>query len=284
MPAHDLNQPQHGSVPGQTFVSSAAPPQPATVFEHVLVPLDGSDFSSAAIPTATALADRFGANLHSIDLDPHDGAATVVGRATEQGSTLVCLSDRPRGRFAGAFLDSFSDALLRQLDRPIVAVGPMAERPGWDPEPRTWPAPLSASEIVACVDGTTDSGPLLSEASAWAMALDKSLTILTVIRDEPEPLRPRSGVDDHRTPAGAAAYIDALVDRWKTTGLEVDGLVLRDPISPASAIRTHLARRPAALLALVAPDRSGLERVRRGATAAKIIRTSSVPCLLVQGG
>lgn len=284
MPAHAFTQPQDGSAQGQQPSSNADHPTMVTAFENVLVPLDGSEFSRAAMPTARALADAFSATLDPINLGTRGDAAAVADRAAAQGSALVCLSDRPRGRFAGAFVDSFSTAVLRQLGRPIVAVGPMAERPGWDPEPRGWPAPLSAIEIVACVDGTTDSEKALPEAAAWATALDKTLTILTVIPDEPEPLRRRSDVVHHRTHAGAVEYVDALVSRWETTGLEVDGLVLRDPISPASAIRTHLARRPAALLALVAPDRSGFQRVRQGATAAKIIRASSAPCLLVPGG
>jgi nucleotide-binding universal stress UspA family protein len=283
MPDHDFNEPQHGLPSGETFISTADPPNPPKAFDQVLVPLDGSAFSRTAMPTARALAHRFGAKLQTVDVVPHGGAAHVADLARGRGSALVCLSDRPRGRIAGAVLNSLSDAVLRQMALPIVVVGPMAERPGWDPEPRGWPTPLSAKEIVACVDGTPGSEQVLGEAAAWATALGKSLTILTVIKDEPEPVRQRSGVAQHRTPVGAAEYVDGLVDRWATADLEIDGVVLRDPISPASAVRTHLARRPAALLALVAPDRSGLRRVRRGATAAKMIRASSAPCLVVPG-
>lgn len=74
MPAHDFNQTEHGSMQGSPSVRTAEDPLKAKVVEHVLVPLDGSDFSLAAIPTATALADRFGAKLHAVDIGPHGGA------------------------------------------------------------------------------------------------------------------------------------------------------------------------------------------------------------------
>lgn len=253
-------------------------------FDHVLVALDGSDFSRAALPTARALAERFGAELHTIGMGP-DGpvgrGAEIVGRATELGSSVVCLSTRARGRIAGAFRDSVASAVLRGSGRPIVAVGPMAERPGWDPGPRGWPKPLSANRIVVCVDGTAESEGALPEAAVWASALGKTLTILTVVDDAPEPLRPGPGTVDHRSPYGAEEYIESLVERWEAPTLEVDGLVLRDPIGPASAIRNHLAERPAALVALIAPDRRRWHRIRLGATAEQITRTSPAPCLLV---
>ncbi|MGQ0434350.1 MAG: universal stress protein [Microthrixaceae bacterium] len=141
--------------------------------------------------------------------------------------------------------------------------------------------PLSAGAIIACVDGTEESETVLSEAAAWARALGKSLTILTVIDDTPEPVRPRPGTIHHRTGHDAQEYVDDLVARWAAPSIEVDGLVLRDPIGPAGAVRNYLARRPAALVALVAPDRSGLHRFRRGATAETIVRASSAPCLLI---
>lgn len=286
MDAVVFNHPESASALDPTSVGVTDTPAAGKKFDHVLVPLDRSDFSQAAMPTARALADQFNAELHTIGVapgDPAESGAQIAGRAGELGSTVVCLSTRPRGRIAGAFLDSLTTAVLRDADRAIVAVGPIAERPGWDPEPRGWPAPLSADGIVACVDGTEESERALAEAAAWASAMDKALTILTVIDDAPEPVRPRPGLAHHRTRSGAAAYVDALVGRWETPTLEVDGVVLRDPIGPASAIRNHLARRPAALVALIAPDRSGLHRLRRGATAEKIVRASTAPCLLVPG-
>jgi nucleotide-binding universal stress UspA family protein len=254
---------------------------PSRTLDHVLVPLDGSAFAQAAMSTAEALAERFGAELHAIDVDPADHAAELAGRALELGSSLVCMSTRPRGRISGAFLDWTAGAVLRGSGRPIVALGPSAERPGWVPARRGWPPPLSAGRIVVCVDGSEESERALPEAAAWATALHSSLTILTVIDDAPEPVRARPSAPHHRGRLGAAQYLDSLVDRWDGPTLHVDRLVLRDPIGPASALRNHLRRSPAALVALVAPDRSGSDRIRRGATAEKIVRASPAPCLLI---
>ena len=57
--------------------------------------------------------------------------------------------------------------------------------------------------------------------------------------------------------------------------------VVRDPVSVASGLRAHLAARPAGLVALAAHARSGLERLRLGATAADLVRTSTAPALVV---
>jgi nucleotide-binding universal stress UspA family protein len=37
-------------------------------FDHVLLPLDGSSFAAAALPTARALADHFDAELVTISV------------------------------------------------------------------------------------------------------------------------------------------------------------------------------------------------------------------------
>lgn len=273
-----LPAPQRGSDPDRGVDDV----WPGRTVDHVLVPLDGTAFAQAAMSTAEALAVRFGAEIHAIDVDAADPAADLAGRALELDSSLVCMSTRPRGRISGAFLDWTAGAVLRGSGRPIVAVGPLAERPGWDPARRGWPPPLSAGRIVACVDGSEESERALPEAAAWATALHKSLTILTVIEDAPEPVRPRPSVPHHRSRLGAAQYLDSLVDRWDGPTLHVDRLVLRDPIGPASALRNHLGRSPAALVALVAPDRSGSDRIRWGATAEKIVRACPAPCLLIQ--
>ena len=122
--------------PRGSRVTESAPSGHADVaYEHVLVPLDGSDLARGAIPTAEALAARFGADLHTVSAaddarsadqlrqhgasvlrvgadDDHvrvvrgDAATVIVRRASELKSCLVCLSTHARGRLAGAFRGS----------------------------------------------------------------------------------------------------------------------------------------------------------------------------------
>src|SRR3954453_16000664 len=103
-------------------VSDVPPEVAVAAFAHVLVPLDGSSFAAAALPTGHALAARVGATLRMISVardertaevlrseaaesvhdhvDPasvdvtvaHDPAAAIVAHANDLGSCVVCMS------------------------------------------------------------------------------------------------------------------------------------------------------------------------------------------------
>lgn len=278
--------------------------------DNLLVPLDGSDFAFRALPTSLELARRFSAELHTISLAANqqqlerlgmlipsslrelpgeknvrievgvDPAEAILRRAGELESCLVCLTTHARGRLDGAVMGSVARSVLQRSTGALVALGPMADNPGWSPPPRNWPKPLSVPRIVACVDGTETSEEVLPTASAWALALGMSLTILIVVDDGPDPAR----LDEHGGRFGPGiepeAYIESLVDRWSKLLPVVDGVVVRDPIGPASGIRVHLDQRPAGLVALTTHARSGMQRVRFGARAAAIVRASVAPCLV----
>jgi nucleotide-binding universal stress UspA family protein len=288
----------------------AIPPPPDVHVRNVLVPLDGSEFSLQAMPTARVLAQRFDADLQTVSVaEPGEDAARLRGlasstlgvahdddrvyvategdpaeviarRANTLGSCVVCLVTHGRGRFHGAFIGSVARSLLQRSSDPIVALGPMADNPGWSPRPRSWPEPLSVPRIVACVDGTNTSEQVLPHAAAWARALGMSLTLLTVIEDVLPPIRPRRDVSRFQPHTDADEYIGHLVQQWRSSVPAADGEVLRDPIGPASAIRTYLGLRPAGLVALTTHARSGMARVRLGAAAASIVHASVAPCLV----
>jgi nucleotide-binding universal stress UspA family protein len=134
--------------------------------------------------------------------------------------------------------------------------------------------------MVVCVDGTDASEQALPHAAAWARALGMSLTLLTVIEDVLPPIRPTRDESRFEPHADADEYIDHLVQQWRGSVPAADGQVLRDPIGPASAIRTYLSLRPAGLVALTTHARSGMKRVRLGATAATIVHASVAPCVV----
>jgi nucleotide-binding universal stress UspA family protein len=277
--------------------------------EHVLVPLDGSEFALAAMPTARALAERYAAELHTVSVvgkeddpdrlgalgsaalgvavgDAHVGVIqggdvvdAIKQRADGLGACVVCLSTHGRGRLSGAVIGSVARELVQRSSGPVVALGPSADRPGWFPSPR-WPAPLSVPRIVACVDGSDASEEVLPVASAWARALEMSLTILTVVEDAPAPIRPERQ-SRYGASGDAATYVKELARHWAEMAPEVSGQVLRDPISPASGIRTYLQQQPAGLVALTSHAREGLQRVLFGAAAASIVHASVSPCLVV---
>ena len=273
------------------------------------MPLDGSEFALRALPTARALAEHLEAEVHTISatgaddaarlqaltaaalgVEPGDDRARVVTdgepadaiarRAEELGSCVVCMCTHGRGRLSGAFIGSVARSLLQRTPDPIVALGPMADNPGWTPRPPSWPEPLSIPRIVACVDGSDSSEQIVPIAASWASALGMSMTIFTVVEDAPPPIRAEHHQSRYGPYPDADSYIGALVERWRGGGPNVDGEVARDPIGPASAIRHHLDRRPAGLVAVTTHARSGLQRAVLGATAASIVHASGAPALV----
>lgn len=280
--------------------------------KHVLVPLDGSELALQAIPTATVLSARLGAQLHTIGVAPTreagealrastiavlgddfdaDRALIVVEdnpadaierRARELGTCLVCLTTRGRGRLAGAVLGSVARTLLHRLPDGIIALGPEADNPGWAPRPRDWPDPLSTPRIVVCVDGTSSAEQVLPTATAWARSLDMSLTILSISTDRTLSFDPAGTANSDAAP-GIDEYVAGLVERCRNDSpdLAIDGLVFRDPVSLKSGIRSYLDARPAGLVALATHARSGLDRAKFGASGANIVESSTAPCLVV---
>jgi len=276
----------------------------------VLVPLDGSELALSAMPTARVLAERFDAPLHTIsvagaddeasrlrtlaaavlDVDIGDDRARVVvggepaeaivGHADELEDCLVCMATHGRGRLSGAVVGSVARAVLQRSRRAMVALGPPADNPVWSPRPRSWPEPLSVPRLVACVDGSEASEQVVQLAAAWAQALAMTLSILTVVEDAPEPLRPERQRSRYGLGVDPERYIDGLVKQVEGQVPDVDGVVVRDPIGPASGIRSHLEERPAGLVAVTTHARSGMRRALLGAAAASIVNASVAPCVV----
>ena len=288
---------------------AATPPTPLSV-SHVLVPIDGSELSLRALPTARALAARLGADVQSIsiatdeddaarlrtisaamlDVDAHDErvsvlvgddpADAIVRRADELSPSVVCMSTHGRGRLSGALIGSVARSLVQRLPEPVVVLGPSADNPGWKPRPRQWPEPLSVARIVACVDGSATSEQILPIAASWATSLDMSLTILTIDEEVPRSVDGTSRDRGYGPDGDVDAYIEDLVKTWRTEVANVDGAVERDPIGPASGLHHHLDERPAGLVAMTTNARSGVDRLLLGATAASLVHASVSPCLV----
>jgi nucleotide-binding universal stress UspA family protein len=120
---------------------------------------------------------------------------------------------------------------------------------------------------------------VLPVAARWAVSLEMRLSILTVADDAVAT----PGGESHKRygPSDAEQYVNQLADRWREVAGGVAGEVVYDPIGVASGLRAHLGAHPAGLVAVTTHARSGLDRIRLGATAADIVRTSPVPALVV---
>ncbi len=106
-----------------------------------------------------------------------------------------------------------------------------------------------------------------------------SLAIPTIAEDLAVPLAddpPQNGLGPSHP-----RYVEQLADRCQGMAATVVAEVLYDPISVASGLRAHLLTEPAGMVAVTTRARSGVDRLRVGAVAADIVRTSTVPALVV---
>lgn len=250
---------------------------------HVVVPLDGSSLAAAALPTARAVASQFGADVSTISVaaDPAPGITEELAR---RPGALLVMSTRAHGRLAGAVLGSVAGDILASTDAPFLAVGPQADRPGWltgrpRRRPSPFPDPLSVGAIVVLVDGTAADEAALPVAAAWAGALDRDLVVLTVAEDAPAGFD--GTIPNRFGPKDPRRHVDAIAERWRAEVPKVCSEVVRDPLGVASGVRSYLAEHQVALLVVAATRRTGLERLRLGATAADIVRSATAPALIV---
>ena len=286
-------------------VGRAADPRHRTI----LVPLDGSHLAEGAIPTAEALAARFGATVHTVTVavsdfelrrmrieaarslgtgpdDPRihvevdtDVARAVQHRASELDSCLVCLSTHGRGRIAGTAIGSTARDIIEHGHHPVVVAGPLVVHP--DPDKAAIP-PLESDRLVACVDGTPASERGLSVAAAWAHALGMKLTIVTIAEPSPPPVRIGARWRRHHGPnEDADEYMRHLGDRWALAAPGLETSVVYDPISAADGMRDFLAAHPAGLIAVTSHLRSGFPHLMLGSAAAGIVRGSTAPALVI---
>jgi len=283
---------------------------PEPTYRTILVPLDGSLVAAGALPTARALAARFGATIHTVSVvvsdfdlkpirseaahalgtgpdDPRihvevhtDVAGAVHGCADDLDGCLICLSTHGRGRVTGTVIGSTARDIIDRAQGPVVVAGPFVVHP--DPDDETATRPLGVDHLVACVDGTPDAELGLPVAAAWSNALGMKLTLVTVAEPSPPPLRIGAPWRRHHGPnEDADEYIRRLGEQWALAAPGLDTTVVYDPIGPASGMKDYLAAHPTGLVAVTSHLRDPLAHLVFGSGAADIVHTSTAPVLVV---
>lgn len=257
-------------------------------FSDIVVPLDGSPAAERALIPALELVRRTGVPLRLLSrcfpdernavglylaqvAARHRDVAAIETFVVDRDSipdaildglgphSLVCMSSHGRGGLGRALLGSIAEALLRQLSRPALVVGPHVAAPGLD------------GRVVACVDGSAASELTVGPARAWAALTGQPLWLLEVaaIRDPAEEL-PGDVVE-----SGQLAMLShaARADGWDVlhakhaAGALVDAA--RDPSQPAG------------LLVLASHGRTGWDRLHLGSVTATVVHHATVPVLVV---
>jgi nucleotide-binding universal stress UspA family protein len=271
--------------------------------DALLVPLDGSDFSRAALPVADVLADRLDAAICLLsvvrkpgEVEPRraellrieipdrpverevlvgpDPAAAIHEALHERAGAMICMATHGRGRSA-ALVGSVATEIVARSRHPLILVCPYVEP---EPPPDTVPDPEG---VIVCVDENPDARALVAVGLRWGARLREPVTVVTVAEDAPEPpsggpvrraFGPDGDVDDH---------LDRLVEPFRAQGHRPRTLALYDAISVADGLYRHLLWHPAILLVTGTRGRTGLVRLAFGSVAASIVRHCPAPVLTV---
>jgi nucleotide-binding universal stress UspA family protein len=278
---------------------------PSTI-HAILVSLDGSEFAERALPVAARLARKLDADVHLflfsavshpeevrqreadldalagrysrvhrsvvVDVDP---ARAIRGYVEGLDDAVLCMASHGRGRSAGIVGSVASEVIARSED-PLIIVGPRID----DVAATLWEG-VSGSGVVACVDESPASAPVLPVALRWARLLREPTVLVTVAEPVPSPV---TGVPTHRRfgPEGdVEAYLGSLVAATDVPDAHVTTYAIWDPISPAEGVRGYLREQPASLVVVGSRVRQGLARVVFGSVAAGIVHTIPSPVLVV---
>jgi nucleotide-binding universal stress UspA family protein len=257
----------------------------------VLVPVDGSLLAERAIGVAAGLATSFEADLRlfkaSFQLDLREEVAELRSLADRHGLTraqvevstgrsagpavirmsrrtpdsVVVMATHGRSGLAATVLGSVADEILRDLDEPMVIVGPKFEERG-EPE-----------RIVVCWDGSLLSASVVPTVASWASALRLPVQLVHV-----------RGAGDPPLDGDATSADRTLVDQVKGAlaicGRPVEVTEIRADDPACGVLDVLDALRGGALVALATKGRGGLLSSSLGRVSSRIVQGSPHPLLV----
>lgn len=263
------------------------------MFQHLVVPVDGSSAAWAAVPIAARMAAAVDGKLDVVtvvdrlaDIGPAQAelvagleqfddlpvlpvpyvlASDVVASALADhiegldGATVL-MSSHGHGRSA-AVLGSITDEVLRRTFGPIVVIGPSVD---------TATAGRLCGTYVVPLDGSETGERIVPIAEAWAIEFGAVPWLVEVVE-------PGLTVADDVFESAYTARVAATVH--ERTGREVEFEVLHGD-RPAAAIVDFATSNEASLIFASTHGRTGLERLRIGSVAADVVRHARCPVVL----
>lgn len=247
---------------------------------HVLCPIDGTDPSAVALPTAAAVARRLDVPLRIFSgvEDRHEAAArrSVITLQVDEvipdapsptievtvaphvppaivafagDDALVVMATTTRPHLAAGYLGSATEHVIRNLHRPVMTVGPSAD------------VSVDALQgVVVPCDGSTLSERALESGRTWADHLGVPMTVVSVLDEG------RSG------DPGESNYVRNLATSYDASWEVLHG----DDI--AKVLASWAGPR---LIVMTTHGRSGWSRFRYGSVATATTRWASGPVIKV---
>ena len=256
----------------------------------VLVPMDGSPLAERAIGVAAWVADIFGADLrlfkasfkpnlqdeqeqlrrianrHGLSLAQvevmagRSAAPGVIQASRRSAYSIVVMATSGRSGLSATLLGSVTDEVLRDIDEPMVLVGPRYED-------RNVP-----TSIVVLWDGSLLSASVVPAAATWAIASHLPVRLVHVRNPADPPL--------YRGTRAAEGSLASQVFRALSAGDHPAMVTDVCGDDPAQVISELIDGLPGTLVALAAGGRGGLTSRALGRVSAKIVQHSPHPILV----
>ncbi len=281
------------------------------MFDRILVPLDGSPQSAAALPLAVTLAQachsqitlmrvapslaarddaaeyltRIAAELQQTDLPVttevcmgSDVAHQVLWSARDRDTDLIVMATRGQTGVQRAVMGSVAETIVAESPLPTLLVRPGGHRM------------TSLRTLLVAVDGSPAGAVALSSTIALARATGARIVLLQVA--VPIPLwvysaelgsglaAPVDASWDDDALAAAQVYVDGLAKRLRGLGIETEARArIGDVVSTIDSIADDV---DANLIVIATHGRVGPARAFLGSTADAVVRTARRPVLLVR--
>jgi nucleotide-binding universal stress UspA family protein len=276
----------------------------------ILVPLDGSFGSNAALPLARTLATATSGSITLMRVLSHEDPSTtgyatsnlrkiadelrasdisvesvvrhghvaneILSEVRTNSATLVVMRTHARAGVERVFLGSVADQVLTRCPVPVVLMRPGQRRI------------TSIHSLLAPVDGSPGGTLALGTAAELARATGASITLVQVT----VPIATQTmvaydyggmGYDpewDEESLSSAKSYVDGLVSHLRENGLTAHGNAFSAP-NAARGIVDAADKHAADLIVMSTRALTGPARTLLGSVANMVVRTAYCPVVLI---
>jgi len=264
------------------------------MFDHLLVPLDGSPLAECVLPHALGVAKAFGAlsgvarRLHEADLEVrHDcvegqAAIRIIEFAHRHGVNLIAMSSHGRSGLSGWNVSSVVQKIMLRanistlLVRAYQAVGDELTQ-------------LRYQRLLVTLDCSHRAECVLPLVTRLASFHEAELLLAHVVRRPEMPRRAPLAAEDveladrvvTRNKQEAVRYFKHLRSRLASDVVEIRHSLLVGE-SPAATLHELVERENAELVVMSAHGHSGGTRWPYGSVAISFIAYGHTPLLIVQ--
>jgi nucleotide-binding universal stress UspA family protein len=273
------------------------------MYDHILVPTDGSGPATTALEYGAELAATVDATVHVLyvnetaaadsdrertgeeivsdacdrvdaegatatgDVRTGDPSDVVPAYASEHDVDVVVMGSHGRGGVGRFVLGSVTEHVVRTADVPVIVVR-------GDDDVRTH---LPYETVVVPIDGSEHAAVALERGIDVATAFDATLHVLSVVDASPIGSEPGVGVRGDQLQAHARRIVDDAAERVERADVDVTAETRIGSIH--REIASYARENEADLLVMGTHGRSGFHRFLLGSVTERVLRTAPAPVL-----